>query len=566
MRVLPFAIVLVLFATAVVPAIPRAWAAGGERYAVSGVVLSDAGEPLAKAQVSAYVSADGYGANDQTVTDETGAYTLSLPAGQGNVNVYYAPWRASAGRDVTVSANLTGVDFKLVTPPPKTAIVEGRVLGPDGAPVEGATVSLGYACCIAYATATPAPTTAESDSASSGTTSAMPIRAPGPYYGDFPDPVTTGADGAYRFATYGGSYQMTAWAKGFAQTTQTVEAKDNETVKQDVKLERVPAADAIVEGKVVDARTGLPVANAQVYVSNLAWSRSNFTTTDEKGAFRVATLPGWSQITISAEANRLVPEPMATDDKIVARPLPAPGGEAGPAYYQYQHALSLVPGSNPVDVKLAPKPAPSVALVGYVVDHDAKTGVASAWVNVWNQDAGEWGNAQTDATGSYKILVRPGHYTINAYADGYLGGAESFVLGADPSQARQDVQVVKGAPRYAPCDEGCGGPIMYEKGIAASSAPDAAPATAPTAASPSPASARDAASAAPTAGGASGASSSGAQAYSGTGGGLPPYSESAAGTPTPTGEAGATKPAPGPALALLVGAVALAALAARRRR
>src|SRR5581483_4787921 len=455
----------------------------------------------------------------------------------------------------------------LKTPPPKTAIVSGRVLDASGAPVEGATVRLTQYCCVVYDAPTPASPppsdVVQSGSASggSGTASSSVARPIMPvYYGDDPDPVVTGADGAFTFTTYAGPHQLTDDAKGFAETTERVTLAENETVKQDVTLEKVPPADAALEGKVVDASTGKPIEGAQVYLYNAAWGRSNWTTTDATGAFRALTLPGWTQVTVSADANRGVP--IAMDDataKIRAPDAPIPGA----SYYQYAHVLTLASGANALTVKLEPKPQPGVVLVGYVVDPVSKTGVPNAYVNVWNQDAGEWGGAQTDDSGSYKLLVRAGHYTINAYADGYLGSQESFVIPDGEAQHRMDVQVVKGQTRYSPCDDCYPGPIMYEKGMAAG-APTSAVAPAPPAGAES-APARDASAPAGATSTASNApqTPTGVQAYSGSGGGLGPYHADAAGAQTQAPAPG--KAVPAPAVVLVVGTLALLALALRRR-
>lgn len=551
------AVFVVLFLSAVGTTLPHAAAAA--RYEVTGTVVSDQGVPLAGAQVNGYSYSDADKGDDSTTTDDAGRFVLSLPAGQGTVSVYYGKWRASDQQSVAIDGNVTGIAFTLRTPPPKTAIVEGRILDASGNPVSGATVRLDQACCYAYAegaqtTATEPASPPSEGNASTGMTSDAKLIAPARpiWYGDYIEPVTTGDDGKYRFETYAGPRTVWASAKGYAQSSVAVTAEDNRTKTVDLTLEKVPAADAMVRGKVTDAKTGLPVQGAQVSLYNLEWGRSNWTTTGADGSFEFQTLPGWTQVNVYATAQ---PMPLAAD----ATSIRAPDVQApSKSYYQHASTLTLASGENPVTIKLEPKPEPTVVLVGYVVDPVAKTGVKGAYVNVWNQDAGEWGNAQTDATGSYKILVRPGHYTINAWAEGYLGGAATFVLGDDAKTARQDVEVQKGTTKYAPCDDCYGGPVMYDA-VAKSDAGVATPA--PSTAIASRESSNGATtSAAPQAAGSS--TPTGTQAYSGTGGGLPAYSASESGTPTPT-SGGGKVPFVAPALVLV--ALAALALVARRR-
>lgn len=547
-------------------------------YSVAGKVTSDEGKPLAGVTIygSTY-SETGAGSDDKEVTAEDGSYVLKLAAGRGRIAVQHPEWNAYDGREITVDGDETGVDFTLKTPPPRTAIVEGRVLDAAGQPVAGATVRLDQGCCYLYETP-PEPATRDaappSDASSGGTEPAQGgsgSASATSYYGrddvavmpvccyDYGQTQTTGEDGAFRFETYGGPRQLTAGAKGYAQTTVQVDAKDGTAIKQDIMLLKVPPADAVLRGRVTDAATGLPIANAQVNLANLEWSRYEYATTDAAGRYEITTIPGWSTLSVYPGYGYPEPMPVEGDALTIAKPVPT----SGPSYYQYTVGLRVASGEATRDVKLEPKPAPDVVLQGYVVDPDAQKGIPGATVNVWNQDTGDWGSAVTDETGSYKMLVRPGHYTANAWAEGHLQGAVTFVIAEGEDLKRVDLDAPKGETRSAPCDACYDDRVYAAEGGAGASSGSATIATRE-------ASTMQAGKSAPTAAPMAASDEDGrtsATAYAGSGGGLPEYNPAEA-PRTEEGIAAAKEqaPVPAPGALLVVAAVGLAALVLARRR
>jgi protocatechuate 3,4-dioxygenase beta subunit len=492
------------------------------------------------------------------------------------VNAFFEAWRASASAPIKVDGDESGLRLVMATPPPRDAIVEGTVTGPDGAPVDGALVQLGQGCCYAYATPVPAPAPQPSpppagqattmQGSAGGAPSSGAAQAPGTApmrpicyacSGGDQQQMTTGANGTFRFAAYAGPHQIDVTADGYARTTMQVTLQDNATTRAGVRLEPVPKADAVVHGVVTDASTGAPIANAGVSLSNVEWSRYAYATTGPDGSFRFTTLPGWSQLSVYVEG----PIRALPPDAGVAQPASAPPRQ----YYAFVESTRLASGDNTLQVQLDPKPLPTVALDGYVVDPDNETGVPGATVNVWNQDTGDWGTATTDATGSYRLLVAPGHFTMNAWAQGHLPGALVFTILPGATQKRVDVDAPAGETRYAPCDAAspCPAPLpMMGKAEA--------PNTESGAATPTPASALPAAG--PANGGAQ-AAASGADgnatprpaAYAGSGGGLPPYRADAAGSPNAPARATNLVPASGAAAATLgLAGASLLALLARR--
>lgn len=529
--------------------------AAAAAYAVTGVVKNDKGEPIPGASVSGWTMPPDGGSQsyDSTTSDKEGGFTLHLASGKGQVYANAEGYREGGSADILVDgADLTGVTLTLVTPPPRNALIEGTVRNEQGEPIEGATVSIGQGCCYilggpgATEPAPPrdAPTEASANSSEGSAGGGVDAKMSRPiwYDGDY-QTTTTGADGKFAFKTYAGPRQLTASAKGYAQTSITVEAVDGQTVTADLKLAKVPPADATLIVKVIDARTGLPLAGASVSLQNAEWSRYAWASAGEDGTATLTTIPGWVILNVNHYDQGIV---VAEGGDAVASIAPAPQR----TYYAYAHAFRLDSGKLELTVKLESKPDPEVVVTGYVVDPDAETGVPNAWVNVWNMDTGDWGNAQTDATGSFKLLLRPGHYTMNVWAEGHYPGATTFVIG-DEKTKRVDVWSPKGETKYAPCeDQSCGGyPVpLYSKGAedAASGSPQTSLATRETAAGPP-----------------AGADATRAAAYSGTGGGLPPYEAASA----PDGQAvTAAKGVPFVGVLALVGAVVAVALLLRGRR
>lgn len=595
-RLPTLAILLVLFTGAAALSLPQAIAQeSATEVAVSGVVVDGDGNPLEGVDVSGSSwNEAGSSSDDHAVTDEDGAFTLHLLPGKAYVNAWYREWNRGQSLEILLTSDgEDDLELEIVAPPPRDATVTGRVFGSDGKPIEGARVTIGQGCCYygygetkplvreaepAPATdadaAAPEESTAASGDGTSGSAgmSSEPARiAPDYCCYDYDYRETlTDAEGRYEFQTYGGPRAVTAMARGHAQTTVQVDAIAGETVELDIQLEKVPDATAVLAGRVLDAKTGLPVPNAYVSLSNLEWSRWNSTTTGKDGSFRFQTIPGWVQISVNAQTWTIdavaVEEGVSTDgaDAVLTRP----GSISSPAYKSLAQSFELADGETERDFRIVPKDAPTIVLTGYVVDPQTKKAVPNAWLNIWNQDTGDWGSAQTDKDGSYKILVRPGYHQVSAYAEGYLSATDMVDVEDGEAAVRFDLDMPKGVAKYAPCDD-CYQPYpVAERSYAPPAAGDVDYAADDAdggsgAQLMSATSAEESAKNAPMgfASGEPGDDGTRAASYVGEGGGLGPYD------PDATDAAGsAQNPVPGLSLLVLLGAAALVAVAANRRK
>lgn len=544
---LPLAVVITFIAVMVHTA-PSASAA--DTFVVSGVVIDENGNPVADATVSGYsYSPDGSQASDTTQTAADGTFALKLASGKANLQAWYEPWRSSASQDLEILADTAGISLSLKSPPPRNALVEGVVTDEQGNPIEGAQVSIGQGCCYAYEKqAMPV------DAPSSETEPAHSAMTRPAYYDDDYQTATTGPDGKFSFKTQAGPKQVTAYANGYAQSTTEFEAVAEQTTDASLKLQKVPDASGIITGRVFDAKTGLPLANAGVSLGNLEWGKYDYVTTDQSGQYSFKTIPGWVQISVYYNG-MAYPVAYGEGDVISVPPPQAPQKQ----YYAYQQAFMLAEGERTLDIQLEPKSDPTIVLIGYVVDPNLQKGVAGATVNVWNQDTGDWGSAVTDATGSYRILVKAGHYQLSSWADKHLQGTTTFVVAEGETTKRVDVESPAGESKYSPCyDDACyARPMPAVAEISSSTQGGSAGPTVTTA---------DAQGKTTTTGsGDASAESTRAASYQGSGGNLPPYDAKQAGQ---TDIAGSERVNDVPALGIVVvlGLIALAAIGFNRRK
>lgn len=529
------------------------------------VVRDDRGDPIAGADVQGNTWNEHTSGFDSARTDERGRATITLPAGHGGVSVshpdYYGGYASFDATDGDAD-----VEVVMTEKPKPDATLAGVVVDEDGDAIENAHlwISVDYRWYEKRM--------------------AAGDRSMAPYY-CCPDTVeaTTDEDGAFEVRVHSGDLNIQTTAKGYASQTDRAHVDSGDTEEVRITLLTPPPRDAVLRGRVFDASTGEPVANAGVNLNNFAWSDYGYAQTDAQGRFEITTYPGYVQVnvwpnygpvciaaeaavddgddTAASDGNSTTNETSASyaaDSMIYPSPCVSTEPSSPPKqYYTFVTQLVLRSGSNELDARLDPKPEPKTELVGYVLSDGE--GVAGAWVSVRNEDTGEWGNAQTDEHGSYKIMVRPGRLVVDASADGHFQRSDSLRV-SEEGRVRHDMELVAGTPRWIPCDE-ChyDGGYGYSRGGMV--AEDAAykgydeHASAPSVTLTMESGASEGfgnalSSAGPKTG-------SGANSFVGGGGGLGPYTASSA--------AGGDNKTPGLGLVAVVAAGALVALVARRR-
>ncbi|MHB8605887.1 MAG: carboxypeptidase regulatory-like domain-containing protein [Thermoplasmatota archaeon] len=540
-------------------------------FIVKGIVTDAAtGAPIEGALVVG--TSEGPTTNDVTrdsaTTDSNGEYVLHLGAGDASIQASMDGY-SSESRVESIDGP-TVIGFTLAAEPGHAPVLQGTVHdATTGKPVEGATVKISrgtYAagsatmrpcCCCPY----PPPSAS----------------------------TLTDENGHYQLDANAGDITVEIVKDNYLTTIEHVTLKAGETRTLDVRLRPVPKEDAVLRGIVIDRATGDPISGAQVSVQNLETGKSAWNQTGTDGRFEMRLPPGL--IDVHVYVYGYAPPPcVAYAEPAVASsdaPAPAPGNASAPAssgatpttspapptgircgpavavpngnangYYEWTNQFELASGSTDVTIGLIAKPGPDVTLQGYVVDADALKGIPNAWVSVRNLDTGEYGSAQTDADGSYKIPVRSGYLIVTAAAPGYFA-REVIVIAHGPSTVRRDVILHAGETSYG-C--GWGGPCY-----AIDAPAPGAPAYAKDA-SGAPMSGAPMSGAPVSAAAASGASAPGVPAYTGTGGGLGPYDPNSAPQDDAVVQSAAVQSVPGFEAVIVVTALACVAVLVARRQ
>lgn len=547
---------------------------------LEGVILSETGDPLAGAAVTAYTyQEDGARWKDHTRTGDDGVYRLRLGPGVGILEVQREKYQPQT-LDLNLTDNQTlNVTLEPLPPPPeRTAHIAGVVTDEAGVPVEGARVYLYPSYrhhhgmpepAVEEVAASDGGGDAGTDTAEAGVAkSEARLIAPYPYDDDHH--ATTGQDGRFEFVAYPGMKELRVEAHRYAYHHETFEATEGNTTMA-IELEKVPDATATLEGRVLDAETGEPVPGAWVNAEHLGWSRGQSATTDEDGRFTIKTMPGRVQLRASAWSSGYGVTDVMPDIDPAGVEIAIPERMQGPerAYYTWQATLQATDGANDLEIELTPKPTPTIPVTGWVIDQDTEKAIPNAWVTIRNEDTGDWGRAQADEDGSFRLLVRPGYHVIEAGADGFLGYTEVLDVRAAPGLLALPLE--KGERKWAPCWDECyhtmhTDPAVLRKGVTEE-------AGAPTGIGGDDAMDADRANLMQQGGTQSsddgGDGSTEAQAYQGEGGGLGTYSADRAGEPAPTTEGPADDEiaaVPAPGLALLGIAVTAGAAFVLRRR
>lgn len=277
----------------------------------------------------------------------------------------------------------------------------------------------------------------------------------------------TDAGGLYEVRVEPGSYAVHASAEDHLEERTRVNGSEGERVQANLTLTPIPPDTVTVTGVVEDATSGEPIEHARVSVENQRWGAWNHTRTDADGRFTLRTKPGFLVIEVRAEEVYWVPceehrEPAEAEagggsdaSASVARSEPRPRcdgqREREHGYLPRVATRNASAGETvQVDASLERAPEPDATFTGWIVDASSQQGVPNATVTFVNEITNEWGRAQTDANGSFRIDVRHGYFTIRTHAEGYLSTARNVEIGAGETK-RITLEAPPGEPRYGRC-------------------------------------------------------------------------------------------------------------------
>lgn len=488
------------------------------------------------------------------VSGEDGTWSINVNPGTVELWVEHGDYDYTRGTfDV---AEPTQIDVPMRPTGDGGVVLHGVLRSTDGTPLEGwVSVSPDYASrCdgdVCYAYAEPAGTSSEYEDG-------FWFEPRGDRYGH----AETDADGRWTIQTFPGALRVYAYVhydgqQEYLPAEKRIQAEEGDNQTVDLELTPIPADSVKVTGKVVDNTDGTPIPQATVSAQNQKWGTYNSTQTADDGTFTIWVKSGYVILEFRAWERYWVPCEASTT---AAQDEPASGGgtsgssgasmivpepyceprERDHAYFPKVVAFSAAEGdAKQVDADLIRFPKPDATFTGWVVNASSQKGVEGATVTFYNERTRDWGQAVTDANGSYKIEVHAGYYTVRAYADGYFDGVLNDEIEAGATQ-KLNVVLEPGQKRWGYyCCYGYGAPMAAEAGADQAARSGGFQGEARDA---------DAGSSTPD----------GAQMYHGESGGLGPYDPAA-----DLDQAGGGAPGFGPLVAALA---ALAALVLIRRR
>lgn len=488
------------------------------------------------------------------VSAEDGTWAINVNPGTVNLWVEHERYDYTRGSfDVAENAS---IDIPMRPADDGGVVLNGVLRSTDGTPLQGwvsvspdrSTRCDGDVC---YAHAEPA------DAQPSESEDGFWFEPRGDRYGH----TETDADGNWSIRTFPGALRVYANAdydhkQQYLPTEKRVQAEAGDNLTVALELTPIPADSVKVTGTVADASDGSPVPHASVSAQNQKWGSYNSTQTADDGTYTIWVKPGYVILEVRAWERYWVPcEPkaVAVEDSsassssgyyearaVAPEPYCEPK-ERDHAYFPRVTTFTAVEGDQKTfDADLTRFPKPDATFTGWVVNASSQTGIEGAVVTFYNERTRDWGQATTDANGSYKIQVHAGYYTVRAYADGYFDAVLNADIGQDTTK-KLNVAMEPGQKRWGyHCCYGLAEPVAYESADGATAR-----------AGGFEGGSQDA--------GASSPSPDGAQMYSGEGGGLGPYDPAA-----DLDNEGGGAPGFGSLVAALAAASALALI--RRRR
>lgn len=476
-------------------------------------------------------------------TDLAGRFDLNVNPGTSEV-------RANAPEyDQTVGA-FSVTDYEWLDVPLRdaynyTAVIYGVAQNAQGQPVADAWIeayrSYGYGGCHSY-----------DDGLCSVPVQSSP--AAGGEWTFEPDEYTyasmeTGPDGEWEIRISAGSVEVNAYAQDHmdARAHVTLEPQDERDV--DLELVEIPPASVTLKGRVTDASTGSGISDASVQVENQQWGTWDGASTDDDGYYELKTRPGYAIVTIQRHAwlfacaiaepvSQAVEDEAASSSTVVEPAMTMvacepPEPQEKVTYLPSTQSASLVADeTRTLNAALVPRPSPSSTFEGYVLDAQTGDAIEGAAVSFYNEVTRDWGDATTDADGSYSIDVYAGYYSVRVWAPGHFDGVATLEID-DGQTKRADFELEVGQKRYGHWARG-----GYDVAVAESGSGGTGAGADANQGPPRP--------------------SDGQRAFAGSGGGLGPYR-------APLSDVDADGQAPGVGVVFALGLMGLVGLVMRRR-
>lgn len=419
-------------------------------------VLGGENETPIEGAVATITSYEGQGERTAT-SDANGQLRLRLFDNENQIRIVrsgyhtYQDWVWSPRGDIERT-------IYLQTAPEQTVTIIGTVVNDaTGAPVQ-AWIEL-YPDWNAQPSpeprpmpATTEPTDGGGSSGSSGEADATePAIAPGEPYPYYPshnnhNSTVTANDGTFTMDAYPGAVVLSANRRGYLVEETRTTLTDGQTWNVEFRLVPLPERTVTIQGRITDAADGEPIQGASINVEvpdagDYQWAQS-----DADGRYTVTVRPGHTIVDVRHWGHSVCYDIAVSDgsgDAIMPGP-PCTPSEPGREYHPVATTLNTESGSNhTIDQALRARPAPPTTLVGYVIDTETGEAVANARVSIENHDTRDWGNAVTDANGSYRFELYGGYHTVSVYIDGYLPARVNVDV-QDSGTQRQDLNVRPG--------------------------------------------------------------------------------------------------------------------------
>lgn len=385
---------------------------------------------------------------------QNGAYSMQVTAGHRQMEV-----RATGFQTLHEERFVTGSgqDFTLQAIPGQTSTVQGTVLDQDGKAVAGARVNMyQYG---AYEDDAPKP-------ASSGSEPAIAR----PDYGYGEQQTTTDANGKYSLPAREGDVSLSVWKDGYAGANAWFNIDADSTHTHDFTLHKYPDRSVHLSGKVTDARSGDGLRYASIHIqypefglwacSQDAADARNSDTREgvaysepyhnpgcdiiiqADGSFAGDVYPGYAMISVWYDHWRSCSESRSSDGSMTR--------DCGPQYYGLVQTTRFAENESvSLDLALQARPGPDAKVDGWVLDA-AGNAIPGARVSFSNQDSYGWGEAITDADGSYAVRIHSGYLHVSVWADGYLPWQGTVSVGKGGHE-RITLQLTEGDASYGHC-------------------------------------------------------------------------------------------------------------------